>query len=266
MSSRLLITHAGKIDSSGFEGTSGHASDAPLRIEDLRWSAVSDKPYKHFGRLDALSKCAVAAAEIAGLEPAPSEAGERIGIAFQTVAGCVSVDVAFQDSIGSADGPSPRLFAYTLPSIGSGAIAIRYGYKGPNTCIMDVDPSGFAALHAACALVWDGEADACLALTCDAVDGRAAELSANGRLPAAPRRFGGYALMVQRDGLPAGAIGWIETIPGADSAFPTLDSVEKLCATVSENAPGPARTFAVPPRKKTDSRVLAVSRGNPYNA
>ena len=58
-------------------------------------------------------------------------ARDRIGICLATSAGSLSTDVNFWQGRNGVGGPSPTLFAYTLPSAAVGEIAIHYQADRP---------------------------------------------------------------------------------------------------------------------------------------
>ena len=89
-------------------------------------------------------------------------------------------------------GPSPTLFAYTLPSAAIGEIAIRHRLTGPNLCF--VGDSG-DVLPEAVDLLRRGEADACVCLYCQVVSAEA------GRLIQSTPVSGVCALFLQRAGI-----------------------------------------------------------------
>jgi 3-oxoacyl-(acyl-carrier-protein) synthase len=125
-----------------------------------------------FGRLDLMSKLAVAAVE--GLRvDFDSRARDRIGICLGARAGSLSTDVQYWKRREAVGGPSPTLFAYTLPSAALGEIAIRYRLTGPNLCLVGRDAP---VLYEAAQMTREGEADAFVCVYCDAVSPDAAEL------------------------------------------------------------------------------------------
>jgi len=70
-------------------------------------------------------------------------------------------------------GPSPTLFAYTLPSAAVGEIAIRHKLTGPNLCFVGGDAELLAEARD---LICRGEAEACVCVSCNIVTAEAAEL------------------------------------------------------------------------------------------
>lgn len=124
----------------------------------------------------------------------------------------MSTDVEFWKGRNDVGGPSPTLFAYTLPSAAIGEIAIRHRLTGPNLCLVD---DGRALLTEAADMLRRGEADACLCVSCQAVSPAAAEMT---QTPAAARAC---ALFLQRDG------------PGLMALRENDRDMEALCAKLS---------------------------------
>ncbi len=118
-----------------------------------------------FGRLDPASQLALLAVESLGIdfEKLPRE---RIGICLAARAGSLSTDVEFWKGRDAVGGPSPTLFAYTLPSAAMGEIAIRHKLTGPNLCFTGDDRQ---VLAEAAELIRRGEADACVCVGCQVI-------------------------------------------------------------------------------------------------
>lgn len=142
---------------------------------DLRGAVMGIR----FSRLDLLSRLAVLA-----VEPLSAHFGatprDRIGICLSARAGSISTDVEYWEGRDRVGGPSPTLFAYTLPSSAIGEIAIRHRLRGPNLCWVGHEER---VMEEAGELLRRGEADACLCLACDVVTPGAS--SALGETPAA---------------------------------------------------------------------------------
>ena len=150
-----------------------------------------------FGRLDLLSQLALLAVESLGVnfDAVPRD---RIGICLAVRAGSLTTDVEYWKGRLAAGGPSPTLFAYTLPSSAIGEIAIRHRITGPNLCLIGNDQ---ALLPEARDWIRRGEADACVCVACDVVSVAAAELI-QGPAAATARAF-----FAQRGGAGARATG-----------------------------------------------------------
>ena len=123
-----------------------------------------------FGRLDQASQLALLSVELLGIdfEILPRE---RIGICLAARAGSLSTDVEFWKGREAVGGPSPTLFAYTLPSAAMGEIAIRHKLMGPNLCFTG---DARAVLSEAADLIKRGEAEACVCVGVNTVSDLAA--------------------------------------------------------------------------------------------
>jgi 3-oxoacyl-(acyl-carrier-protein) synthase len=119
-----------------------------------------------FGRLDLSSQLALLAVELLGIdfEKFPRD---RVAICLASRAGSLSTDFDFWQGRDAIGGPSPTLFAYTLPSAAIGEIAIRHRLTGPNLCFVDDDKM---LLPEATDLIRRGEADSCVCVHCDVVN------------------------------------------------------------------------------------------------
>jgi len=173
MSRELVLTAAGFASPTGFGGSQTGWTAKPVPAGGpgaLRWSAASDAPFDRFGRLDALSKCVLVAAEMCGLPPVAEGLGRPdMAVVLGTRWGSLAVDLEFLRSIGAPGGASPALFSYTLPSTAIAEAAIRYRLAGPNLCLLAGAESGLLALWEGLELVAGGEADGCLCLAGDAL-------------------------------------------------------------------------------------------------
>ena len=125
-----------------------------------------------FNRLDLSSRLALLAVEALGIN-FDGRARDRIGICLATVAGSLATDVEYWKGRALVGGPSPTLFAYTLPSAPIGEIAIRHGLKGPNLCFVGDDD---ILLFEAGELILRGDADACVCVFCDVTSAEVAEI------------------------------------------------------------------------------------------
>ena len=120
---------------------------------------------QRFGRLDLSSQLALLA--VAELKINFAEfANGRVGIVFAASAGSLSTDVNFWNGRHGVGGPSPTLFAYTLPSAAVGEIAIHFKLTGPDLCFVG---DGKNLLREAADLIERGETDACVFIFCEAV-------------------------------------------------------------------------------------------------
>ena len=153
------------------------------------------EPDKRFGRLDDFSKVGLAAATMA-LRDAGLEAWSEmrpVGLVAATVMGCLDTDAAYmatvlesEDSTGES-GPavslaSPHLFAFTLPNVFLGEVAIRFGLTGPMYALAEPLDSDLAGVREAMELLADKECAVLLAGCCNV----AAHQWARQRGPAPP--------------------------------------------------------------------------------
>jgi len=91
-----------------------------------------------FGRMDLASQLALLAVEALGLD-FQAWPRDRIGICLAARSGSLAADLDFWSGRDAAGGPSPTLFAYTLPSAAIGEIAIRHRITGPDLCLVGGD-------------------------------------------------------------------------------------------------------------------------------
>ena len=125
---------------------------------------------QRFGRLDLASQLALLAVEKLG---ADFTTLGRVGICLAARVGSLSTDMEYWNGRDAVGGPSPTLFAYTLPSAAIGEIAIRYKLTGPNLCFVGAST---VALTEAGDLLERGEADVCLCLSVNVVSPAVATL------------------------------------------------------------------------------------------
>ena len=125
-----------------------------------------------FGRLDLASQLALLAVESLGVDFSKFSR-DRIAICLAAHAGSLATDFDFWSGRDAVGGPSPTLFAYTLPSAAIGEIAIRHRLTGPNLCLVGDDKM---LLPEATDLLRRGEADACVCVYCEVVNAGAAKM------------------------------------------------------------------------------------------
>jgi 3-oxoacyl-(acyl-carrier-protein) synthase len=125
-----------------------------------------------FGRLDLSSQLALLAVELLGVDFGKFSR-ERIAICLAAKTGSLSTDFDFWAGRDAVGGPSPTLFAYTLPSAAIGEIAIRHRLTGPNLCFVGDDK---IILPEASDLLRRDEADACVCVYCEVVNVAAAKI------------------------------------------------------------------------------------------
>ena len=125
-----------------------------------------------FGRMDLPSQLASLSVESLGIDFETLDRS-RIGVCMSVSAGSLATDIDYWNRRNDVGGPSPTIFAYTLPSSAIGEIAIRYRLTGPNLCFVGSDAM---LLAEASELIERNEVDACLCIACDAITPAAAKL------------------------------------------------------------------------------------------
>lgn len=153
-----------------------------------------------FGRMDLLSQLALLSVEWLGVDFEKMDRN-RVGVCMAVSAGSLSTDVEYWKGRNDVGGPSPTLFAYTLPSSAIGEIAIRYRLTGPNLCLVG---SGAMLLPEARDMILRGEVDSCVCLACRAVSPAVCELiqvtpKAEARALFLTRGTGGLAELKEND-------------------------------------------------------------------
>jgi len=184
-------------------------------LEGLHWSLVSGSDPSRFARMDFMCRLGLMAAELlaAGFEAMPGARRDRTGVCVETFTGSLDTDVRFLQL------PRPSLFAYTLPSTVIGEICIRYRLRGPVLCLVSPDTRGSQALAEAADWLRQDDADACLCLSCEALDrGIAAALPAQLQ----PRRWHAAALLV------GGSAGGLREKPFATGSL--VEICQRLCS------------------------------------
>src|SRR5215813_11080343 len=127
-------------------------------------SAVTDadlptaKMGTRFGRMDLLSQLSLLSVESLGVDFEILERS-RIAVCMSVTAGSLATDIEYWKGRNEVGGPSPTLFAYTLPSSAIGEIAIRYRLTGPNLCFVGTDAM---LVPEARDLIERNEADGCI--------------------------------------------------------------------------------------------------------
>jgi 3-oxoacyl-(acyl-carrier-protein) synthase len=181
MDKRIVATSFGFIDATGFGGRvvthAWNQAAGDLR-RNLRWRMVSPVPHERFGRLDLLSKYVTVAVEMLGLPWLPPEDIRlETAVVMGTVFGCHGADLDFYQGIERGEGASPTLFAYTLPSIAVGEIAIRHRLGGPSYCFMAGAESGLLALWEGLKLLQEEDLSSCICLVADVFPPAAEDLA-----------------------------------------------------------------------------------------
>lgn len=122
-------------------------------------------------RLCALAVCAVERA-LAGRWPLRQGAtwpAERIGVVVGSAYGCHKTDEEYYRTFLERK-PSPRLFAYTLPSSPVGELSILHGLRGPGLAVVGTRAAGLQALAEAVELLQTDQAAACLVVAAEVAD------------------------------------------------------------------------------------------------
>ncbi len=107
--------------------------------------------------------------------------GDDVAVVLGTAHGCHKTDEEYYLSFLQGQ-PSPRLFAYTLPSSPGGELSIFYRLRGPGLALCSGRASGLLAIGEAENLLSTGQAAACLVL---AIEVAGASLSSVPRSDAA---------------------------------------------------------------------------------
>jgi 3-oxoacyl-[acyl-carrier-protein] synthase II len=133
---------------------------------------IFGKILPRFGRLDNYSKLGFAAIAFA-LKDAQRDQWLRkrpIGIIISTVYGCLATDMDYYETVMPEGGTfaSPNLFAYTLPNVFLGEVAIHFGLTGAAFVINEPGSSGIASLRMALNNLMLEECPIMLAGFCDA--------------------------------------------------------------------------------------------------
>jgi 3-oxoacyl-(acyl-carrier-protein) synthase len=127
-----------------------------------------------FGRMDLLSQLALLSVECLEINFETLDRS-RIAVCMSVSAGSLATDIEYWKGRKEVGGPSPTLFAYTLPSSAIGEIAIRYRLKGPNLCFVGSDAM---LMTEARDLIERGEADGCICVASNVITKAASEMTA----------------------------------------------------------------------------------------
>jgi hypothetical protein len=267
----MIITAYGFIDDSGFGGrdrlTPWDRSQGEIS-RALRWRLTSAPPHERFGRMDLLSKYVSVAVEMLGL-PRPPAGGLNLSTAvvLGTAWGCQGVDGDFYRGIVKGDGPSPTLFAYTLPTIAVGEICIRHSLGGPSYCFQAGAESGLAALFEGLRLLQEGDCERCLCIMADAWSGDIAARDWEGLSGVGPQGNFAYAFLVEQDQQPpaeqALAVLTLQPAPAAAAKAEVRDSRQagaQLLQMLQTADPARRQTLEIPaPGAYGLAEVLMVS-------
>lgn len=128
-------------------------------LTPTRWA----KPAR-LARMDRLCGLALVAADGALADAVAAEswlaswASDRAAVVFGSAYGCHATNEDYYRGL-LAHSPSPRLFAYTLPSSPVGEISIHYGLRGPALALCTGLTAGLDALATAATLLRERRAD-----------------------------------------------------------------------------------------------------------
>ena len=149
------------------KGHTGGIKNQGHLAQALRWRMVSGSAHDRFGRMDLLSKYVSVAVEMLGL-PLLGKQDLRLEttMVMGTMGGCYGGGPGFLSGILQGDGPSPTMFAYTLPTIALGEVAIRHRLGGASYCFMAGADSGLLALWES-VKVLEAECQKCVCIMAD---------------------------------------------------------------------------------------------------
>lgn len=177
-------------------------------------------------RLCALAICAVERALAAApLAADPAWLPETTGVLLGSSHGCHKTDELYLKSV--LDGqPSPRLFAYTLPSSPVGEISILHGLLGPGLAVVSGRSAGLEALAESQALLERGPTTATIVVAAEVADPA---------WPAEPQHDAAVAMILAPAGSPlAQAVPVIGHVVATSSAFFDGDPVAAAHRSMKE--------------------------------
>ncbi|MEO6954241.1 MAG: beta-ketoacyl synthase N-terminal-like domain-containing protein [Polyangia bacterium] len=151
--------------------------DAPSS-RDLHVERWAGRPAR-LARMDRLCAVALVAADGALLDAGvtvPSHALARVGVVLGTAFGCHATNEAY-DAGARQGAPSPRVFAYTLPSSAVGEISIHAELTGPASTMVSGLTAGLDALREARRHLDAGRADRMLVVAADVMTPTVARLT-----------------------------------------------------------------------------------------
>ncbi len=169
------------IIAASYLGPAGHGNDltglrpwpAPLAaafqrgdLTDLHWSLLFPSDPGRFARMDLMSRLGLMAVELLDVDllSLPVDQRDKLGVCVETWAGSLATDLRFLQT------PRASLFSYTLPSTLIGEICIRYRLRGPVVCLLKGQSSRENLLAEASSSLEQGDAEACICISCEAVD------------------------------------------------------------------------------------------------
>ncbi len=217
-------------------------------------------------RLCALAACAAehVLADRRRLQPAASWPAQRIGIVVGSSYGCHKTDEEYYRT-ALARQPSPRLFAYTLPSSPVGELSILHGLRGPGLAVVGTRAAGLQAIAEAVALLQTDQIAACLVVAVEVADPEipdeaAADLanpSGSAQKGAGLRDAAVALLLTRADSLAAGAEAAHGYVLGAATAHKAGEPAAAVAQTVRDALRTAARPVAEAKNVRCDAATHA---------
>lgn len=142
------------------------------KLPQLTSRMIFGERLPRFGRLDEYSKLGFAAINFALKDARLDRWLEKrpVGVITSTVYGCLATDIDYYETVMPEGGAfaSPNLFAYTLPNVFLGEVAIHFGLSGAAFVMNEPEFSGIAGLRMALNNLAVEECPVMLAGFCDA--------------------------------------------------------------------------------------------------
>ncbi len=241
---RVVVSAALHLGAEDLEARAGRYTDRPERLDQLCQAGL------------VVAHEALAAA---GLEPS---ALGRHGLVLGTALGCLESDARYYREMLQKGllRSNPRVFAYTLPNVVLGEVAIRLGSRGSNLVFDTGRASGITALGEAASRIAGGEWDCALVMALDLIDPAAAEVLAALGSEGAPQLWG-FVLESEARAAERGApvVGLVEGYRAAfEAPSGAWPSPERFCGEGLSLEPG-----AMEARCSTSGHLAALSLAEP---
>ncbi len=141
-----------------------HGTKADGRLDIGEWIPVKDqKKMDRFIHLGLVA--ATEAVEDSGWRPQSDEDRDRTGVMIGS--GIGGLETIFEASVQVHQGRARRLSPFFIPSalanLASGHVSIKYGFRGPNHCVVTACATGVHAIGDAARLIMLGDADVMVA-------------------------------------------------------------------------------------------------------
>jgi 3-oxoacyl-[acyl-carrier-protein] synthase II len=141
-----------------------HGTKADGRLDIGEWIPIKDqKKMDRFIHLGLVA--ATEAVEDSGWKPVNDEDRDRTGVMIGS--GIGGLETIFEASVQVHQGRARRLSPFFIPSalanLASGHISIKYGFRGPNHCVVTACATGVHAIGDAARLIILGDADVMVA-------------------------------------------------------------------------------------------------------